>query len=186
MKKLISILLAAFLILSAFAGCASFNNDSDNSGINERQISGKLQSFSAKTLLGEEFTPGDFAEFDLTIINFWATYCGPCIGEMDELAELKASLPENVGFIMFCTDALGNESEAGSILSEHKLDATVISSADGDFTSLLSQIMYVPTTIFVDRSGSIVGSEIIGSPDNLLQKYGDHIKAALTEAGVES
>ena len=33
---------------------------------------------------------------DVTVINFWALSCGPCIVEMPDLAEFAGALPDNV------------------------------------------------------------------------------------------
>ena len=38
-----------------------------------------LQSFEAETLDGGSFTQEDLSERDVTIFNFWALTCGPCI-----------------------------------------------------------------------------------------------------------
>ena len=44
--------------------------------------------FETVTLTGEPVTQEIFGEAKLTMVNIWATYCGPCIQEMPELAEL--------------------------------------------------------------------------------------------------
>ena len=42
-------------------------------------------SFTAQTLDGTEVTQDIFKETDLTMVNIWGTFCGPCIREMPEL-----------------------------------------------------------------------------------------------------
>ena len=54
-------------------------------------VAGKEASFSnftAITLDGETVTQDIFQDHDLTMINIWATFCGPCLSEMPDLGEI--------------------------------------------------------------------------------------------------
>ena len=55
-----------------------------------------IGEFNAKTLNGDTVTEESFKDYNLTMINVWATYCGPCKQEMKDLAALYQSLPEGV------------------------------------------------------------------------------------------
>ena len=50
--------------------------------------------FDAKTLDGEEVTEEIFANADLTMVNIWGTFCGPCIEEMPYLGEISREYEE--------------------------------------------------------------------------------------------
>ena len=63
-----------------------------------------LNKFQAAALDGSEFTQDDFADRDVTVINFWALTCGPCIAEMPDLAAFAGALPDNVQVITVCLD----------------------------------------------------------------------------------
>ena len=71
MKKLISILLITVLLLT---GCSA--------------AKGGLTAFTAYDLDGNTQTEKLFEGKKLTVLNIWATYCGPCIQEMPALAEI--------------------------------------------------------------------------------------------------
>ena len=184
MKKAVLIILSLALVLAVLSGCASNNspNNSQIGGNSKRTINGSLKSFKATTLGGGSFSNSDFAKYDLTVINFWGTYCGPCINEMPELAKFKNGLPSNINFITYCVDAQNNENTVKSILGEAGLSATVIIAADGDFSSVLKQIQYIPTTLFIDSEGNIVGTEIIGGVSNLEETYNAHVDEALSQS----
>ena len=202
MKKLIYVLLSALLVLCLFSSCASktenetevkgneevdpsvlSEEESEEPASSDRTINGKLASFSAATLDGGEFGPDVLADFDLTVINFWGTYCGPCISEMEELGRFSETLPSNVNFITLCVDAEDNEETVRALVDENGFSPTVITYADGDLKSIIGQISFIPTTIFVDKNGSIVGSELVGSQPDLEQSLNSHIEAALAEIG---
>ncbi len=165
----------ALMSLTLLAGCGS--GDTQGSGFSN------LNSFTAKTLYGEEITEEIFADADITVINCWATWCGPCVEEMPQLAEFAASLPDNVRLITFCLDGSDNPATALDILNSAGFKGTSIMIGNGDLKKLSRDVQYIPTTVFVDSSGNMVGESIIGAPQDLASAYKDQINSALTELG---
>lgn len=53
--------------------------------------------FSAKDINNKNITSEIFEDAELTMINIWGTFCGPCIKEMPDLAQLNKN-NENKGF----------------------------------------------------------------------------------------
>jgi len=47
-------------------------------------------TFEGTTIDGEALTSDCFAQSKLTMLNIWATYCGPCIQEMPDLGQIAA------------------------------------------------------------------------------------------------
>ncbi|MCI6809084.1 MAG: redoxin domain-containing protein, partial [Spirochaetia bacterium] len=45
--------------------------------------------FSAKDINNKNITSEIFEDAELTMINIWGTFCGPCIKEMPDLAQLN-------------------------------------------------------------------------------------------------
>ena len=103
----------------------------------------------------------------LTMVNLWGTYCGPCISEMPDLAELSARLEEkNCAIIGVVVDASGRNQEsviesAREIIADTGVAYLNLLPWDGIAGDLPSQ--YIPTTYFIDAEGRIVGSAVIGS-----------------------
>ena len=142
-----------------------------------------IRTFTAETLDGKEFTQDDLADYDLTVVNVWQTTCPPCIDEMPDLAELAASLPENVALITWCLDGKTENAAAGEILSEAEFKNTTIIAGDGDLNTLAVSLMYTPTTFAVDSKGNMVADALIGSPDDPQEAYSTFIDRALQEIG---
>lgn len=156
------------------------DKDSVQEANDERGI---LQSFSAKTLDGGTFTNEDFAEKDVTIINFWATFCGPCLAEMPDIAEFEKSLPDNVQLITVCLDGEGDTEGVESILNDAGYEGITLLSGDGDFEQVCGQILYIPTTIIVDQNGNMLGDAIVGGQVDLEETYKTAINNALLSMG---
>ena len=144
---------------------------------------GSLASFTATTLSGEAFSQENLAEKDLTVVNFWATFCSPCISEMPDLAAFEEALPDHVALITVCLDGGGDLDAVQSILTKAGYNGVTLVSGDGDLGSLANQIIYVPTTVLVDSEGNLVGEPIIGGQKDLTATYLDAVNSALSSAG---
>ena len=144
-----------------------------------------LNTFTADTVSGETVSEELFADYDVTMINIWSTTCPPCIAEMPVLASIRTRLPENVQLITWCLDGDVNKDTAASVLDDAKFDGVTLISAGGDLTTLYGQLMYTPTTIYVDSAGNIIGEEIIGAPANPESDYVKGFNDSLTAIGRE-
>lgn len=142
-----------------------------------------LNEFQAAALDGSAFTQEDFAERDVTAINFWALSCGPCIAEMPDLAELEKALPDNVQLITVCLDGSGNEELVEYVLDKSGFEGITLLSGDGDLLTLSGELRYTPTTVFADSEGNMVGDVIIGGRENLAESYLQSINSILTDMG---
>lgn len=147
-------------------------SSSQSAGATDTQApSGVLSTFSAADLDGNTVDQSVLAEHDLTMINVWATYCGPCLHEMPDLGELaKEYSDQGVQFIGIVSDVLDQDgtpsetqlSTAKDIASSTGAAYTHLVPA-GDLLGLLYQIKSVPTTFFVDKDGNQVGQTYVGA-----------------------
>lgn len=119
----------------------------------------------------------------MTIINFWALTCPPCIAEMPELAALEKALPENVQLITVCLDGAGDKESTKSILEDAGFEGVTLITGDGDLGALCGNIRYTPTTVLVNGEGNLVGDAIIGGQEALAESYLLAVNTALKAEG---
>ena len=130
----------------------------------------KFPSFEGKDLDGNEVKSDElFSANAVTVVNFWFTTCGPCVGELGELDALNKELAEKGGSLIgvntFTLD--GDEaaiSDAKDVLA--KKGATyqnVYFDSDSEAGKFTANIFAYPTTYVVDRSGNIVGDPVVGA-----------------------
>ena len=143
-------------------GICIFPAADDKEDTSENNVK-SINNFNAKTLDGKEISDSVFADYDLTMINIWATYCGPCKAEMKDLAELYESLPEGTNMLSICTDGEDEADLAQQIMDKNNCQFPVLLPNDQLTDSLLNYITGVPTTYFVDSFGNVVGDPIVGS-----------------------
>lgn len=138
----------------------------------QSDFKGSLSSFEAEDMDGQKVDQSVFANYDLTMVNIWTTWCGVCVEEMPYLEKLHKQLPENVNIISICGDASDEKELAQQILDKNEITFQTLVDNDALNESLLKYVTGFPTTIFVDKNGNIVGDIQMGAPgENIVQGY---------------
>ena len=98
-----------------------------------------------------------FAGAELTMINIWATTCGPCIQELpliQNLAEAYESRGVQIVTALGDSEQSGRINYALSIINSLDFNLPVLRNT-ASFSAQFPAAAY-PTTYFVDRNGNIV------------------------------
>lgn len=182
MKKSL-ILLLALLMLSGCGNSAGTTPNTDSSAPSSSQTDDAQSNdsaasessddsaetfqltFTAKDLDGNEVNQSVFANAKLTMMNIWATFCGPCINEMPELGELAAEGGTDYQIIGVCADLNGTEDmleDAKEIVSQTKANYLHLQPSE-DLYPVLTASSSVPVTFFFDSEGKLVGKGILGA-----------------------
>lgn len=131
-------------------------------------------TFETTDINGSSYTESIFSEYDLTLVNLFATWCTPCVSEMPELEQLYQDLKDQgvgiIGFALDTVDSAGQTDESAVATAQELQEKTGVTYPllIPDSTMLngrLSDIQAVPETFFVDKNGNIVGDTIIGAND---------------------
>ena len=147
----------------------------------------KFPAFTGKDLDGKDVTSGDiFSQNAVTVVNFWFTTCGPCVGELEDLDALNRELAEKGGAVIginaFTLD--GDEKaiqEAKELLMKKGAAyQNVYFPSDSEAGRFAAMVYAFPTTYVVDRSGNIVGDPIIGAITSKSQEKA--LKAQIDQA----
>ena len=113
--------------------------------------------FSTATLDGEPADESILAGATLTMINFFEPWCGPCVAELPELERLyETYAPQGFRII----GVFETEEGVRDVLQDAGITYTILR-YEPAFDRF--QTGYVPTTIFVDGQGHVVGETQIGS-----------------------
>ena len=158
---------------------ADSNDSSDNSTETASDDSNaqKFPGFEGKDLDGNEVKSSElFAGNAVTVVNFWFTTCGPCVGELSELDALNKELEGKGGALIgvnaFTLDGNENEiAEAKDVLSKNGAAyQNVYFASDSEAGKFTMNIYAYPTTYVVDRNGNLVGDPIVGAITEKKQK----------------
>ena len=142
----------------------AFSTDSQN-------VATDLSNLQTMDIDGKEFSGKDFSDYDLTMVNVFATWCSPCVQEIPDLAEIQKEMKDKgvniVGVVTDTVDQTGENQEAlekAKLIRERsKAEYPFLIPDKSNFNGRLSGIQAFPETFFVDKKGQIVGETYSGS-----------------------
>ena len=108
--------------------------------------------FALKSSTGENLRLSEYRG-DVVMINFWATWCGPCRQEMPLLDELYTRY-QRVGFNLLGVNIDDDSSRAMKMISELGVSFPVLFDARKE-VSKLYDVDAMPVTVLVDREGNV-------------------------------
>ena len=147
----------------------------------------KFPAFEGKDLDGNTVKSSDlFSGKAVTVVNFWFTTCGPCVGELGDLDALNKELSGKggalIGINAFTLD--GDEaaiSDAKDVLAQSGATyQNVYFDSGSEAGKFVESIYAYPTTYVVNRSGRIVGDPIVGAITSKAQA--DALQAQIDKA----
>ncbi len=133
---------------------------------------GALTDFSAEMLDGSTADSSLFVGHPVTMINVWATFCGPCLKEMPDLGVLAAEYAgKNVRIVGLLSDVRRPDGSydteslelASDIVEETGAAYPHLLPSDDLIQRVLMNVQVVPTTFFVDENGKQIGPVITGA-----------------------
>lgn len=122
---------------------------------------------------GSTFTLSDYKD-KVVLVNFWATWCPPCVGEMPELERLKNDNIE--GFEMVAINCSESKSTVDSFIKEHGYTFNVAYDENR-----AAQNLYptdgIPYTLII-KNGTVVNS-FLGAPRDAYNTYKSAVEECL-------
>ncbi|MFG1926719.1 TlpA family protein disulfide reductase [Cryptosporangium sp. NPDC048952] len=177
-------------VTAALAACSTGTDAVDQSGSSTRFVAGSgsekvypageraaVPDISGKLLDGSSFRLSS-ARGDVVVLNFWASWCGPCRAEADDLQRVhQATKASGVQFLG--VNIKDTESRAKGF--DHKFNITYPSLFDPSQRVALqlkaAPPNAVPATIVLDREGRIAAVFRKGMLDSELQPVVEKIAA---------
>lgn len=190
-KKILPFAIVLVMVLS-LAGCNQTNSQNADSA-QTADIFETFPDFEGKDFDGNDVDQTLFADNDVTVLNFWFNGCSACVNEMPGLEKFNEKLREKGAEIVGVNVQIAQDEEAleeaKEILSKQGVTYKNIYIKGGeDAEKYVGNIFSFPTTILVDKSGKIIGSQIVGAIDGEKRMQAildviDDIKAGKENAG---
>lgn len=124
---------------------------STNMNAKDIELSGKATDFSLPSNTGAPMKLSDFRG-DVVMVNFWASWCGPCRQEMPLLDDLQKRF-KKVGFTVLGVNIDEDVSDAKDLLKDIPVSFPVVFDSKNKVSEIY-QLDSMPTTVMVDRKGN--------------------------------
>ncbi len=123
-------------------------------------IGAAAPDLSARTPNGEELSLRDI-EADYILIDFWASWCGPCISQVPDLKKVYRDFKDK-GFEILSVSIDAREEKWLSAISKHQLDWKHISDLKGWKSELAEgyNVTFIPFNLIIDGEGNIVAKNM--------------------------
>jgi thiol-disulfide isomerase/thioredoxin len=114
----------------------------------------------------------------VVFINFWATWCPPCIAEMPSINKLQEKFKDNKDIIILMVDADNNPEKSEKFMSRKNYDLKVFTPASQIPAQYLGNAL--PTTVLLNKKGEIVFRHE-GGADYTNQEFIEFIEKLMRE-----
>ena len=151
----------------------SQTDSSDTDGA--EQTLTKAPDFAVYDASGNKVNLSDYIGKPI-VLNFWASWCGPCQSEMPDFHEKYLELGDEVHFLMVnMTGGRETLSSAKAFISEKGYTFPVFYDTDSD-AAITYNVYSLPTTYFIDEEGNLVAQATGAISADTLQRGIDMIK----------
>ena len=148
----------AILALVLAFGCARSGTQEKGAGAskaaqpaNAGAIGSKAPDFELTDLMGKKVRLSDF-QGKVVILDFWATWCGPCRMEIPNFVKLQTKYGDKLAIVGLTVSS--PEADVRSFAQKQGINYSVLLDAD-NLTDRYGGIVGIPTTFVVDRQGRI-------------------------------
>jgi thiol-disulfide isomerase/thioredoxin len=174
-NPLVPVVVAAIIAAMLFAGIHAARKNRSSGGSVSGQLQGQVApDFELQSLEGKNVKLSDFRG-KAVLLNFWATWCGPCKIEMPWFVELQKEYgPKGFQIVGVAMDDASTE-DIAKFAKEMGVNYPVLIGKESVGQSY-GGVGVLPTTYFIDRDGKLVAREF-GLQSRSV--FVDHIKEAL-------
>lgn len=132
--------------------------------------------FKTETLEGNSFDLSNRSDDEILILDFWATWCGPCVQALPKLVDVAESF-EGQGVRLFAINVGEDHDTIKTFLKESEISVDVLMDEEGEISDLY-QANAIPQTVIIGRDG-VIQVVHVGASLNLESKLTAEIQSLL-------
>jgi len=154
-RNLVRLLLFAGVIVAGGAGLAALRADR---GDTPNPASQTAPEWNLKDLDGKEVRLSDF-KGKVVILDFWATWCGPCQREIPGFVNLQKDYGNRGLLVIGVSLDEGDVTAVKTFANRMSMNYPVLL-GNNKITSDYGNIEAIPTTFIIDQQGMIAGKHV--------------------------
>jgi peroxiredoxin len=119
-------------------------------------VGSTAQDFTARDVDGNTFHLSDHIGKEVILIDFWATWCQPCLAEMPHLRKMYDDY-KSKGFLVVAVSMDGPETIADvpAFAKRNQMNFTVLLDEDSSIASIYNPRKSAPLSAIIDKGGHI-------------------------------
>lgn len=164
MKKLLTCLILASIF--ALGGCAS-NDPKTSVPTASAQTIQAAPDFNYTLLTGSNHNLQQL-QGKPTFLNFWATWCPPCVSEMPHFEALYPKYKDKINFIAISLD--DNKNDAAAFVQQKGFTFPV-GTANNQEIAAKYEIQGIPASYLLDANGNIIAMQIGAMDEKTLEAF---------------
>lgn len=166
-KNSTALCLALMLVLT-LAGCQAGGDAGDTvsaggaaqTRYTTLEVGDLAPDFTAELADGSTFTLSE-QKGKKVLLNFWATWCGPCVGEMPALEQLQEEFPDEL--VVVAVDCEETKAVVDAFVEENEYTFPIAYDEKGEITRMYPT-EGVPYTLIIDEEG-VIQQTFLGAAD---------------------
>ena len=170
---------ATLVLLVWLAGCKEGRQSSSRGG--KSPLVGKTAPAFQLDALDGKVTSLPELEGSVVVLDFWATWCGPCVTSLPDLAKLRREM-EGQDVHFFAVNVEEPRTRIDAFLKQVKLDVPILLDTHGE-AARAYRVEVIPNSVVIGRDG-IVEEVILGVPP--AGKLKQAIERALGKSAAQS
>lgn len=120
--------------------------------VNAESISGPAPDFTLKSKSGKNIKLSEYRG-QVVLLNFWASWCGPCRQEMPLLSKMQKKFGK-LGFTILGVNVEEDSSPAKAYLKDIKVNFPILFDTENK-ASKAYNVSAMPSTVMIDRNGKM-------------------------------
>lgn len=150
---------AALLVLCGACGAGSTSSAGATTTSSESSLKAGTQAtdFAARDIDGKTVRLSDYLGKQAVLLDFWSTFCEPCLAEMPHLRKLYNEQKDK-GFIVLAISMDGPETiaEVPSFAKRNSMTFPVLLDEDSHVVSIYNPKKSAPLSVLIDKRGFVV------------------------------
>ena len=168
------IVLVIFLLNISVFGCRNEDKINENASINKNEQQQQLKKapdFELKTLDGETVKLSDY-KGKVVILDFWATWCGPCRRGVPDLVDIQSQFNDDIIIIGISLDQQNTLNQLQPFIDNYNINYPVVLWNE-KVISDYGNISAIPTSFIINQDGEIVNKFVGLMPKEIIVKQID-------------
>ncbi len=121
-------------------------------GLQAAEVQGKAPDFTLKSSSGKNLKLSEHRG-EVVLLNFWASWCGPCRKEMPYLEQIQEKYAD-YGFTVMGVNVEEDSSKAKKMLKDIPVTFPILFDTSNS-ASKAYKVSAMPTTVIIDRDGNM-------------------------------